>query len=395
MQAGKPPSISRFSEYVKRLSEQQVLARLRDLDPTQKQIAVRTIDVGGEPDHYRRHLLDVGQLSCRQVNADVRRATPWRRTASFTSLTANAGAQVVAGPLGAPAIELVSAGVESAAFEGRDYDTLDATPPETASVLSSAAGAETPEDAVTTLADFPGGTRTGNFFHDLLEHCDFSAQDHQALIQDKLADHGLPHEHVPLVERSLAEVLSTEVQPGLALRQLANSSRLNELEFTLPAHAHAKSTSDCIESGALSVAFSEHPSPALPASYAESLRQLRFAPLAGFLKGYIDLTFVFEGRWYVVDYKTNNLGPKLVDYRPPQLALAMSHSHYVLQYHLYTLAVHRYLCSRLADYDYARDFGGVLYLFLRGMHPGHGPTTGVYFDKPPAARIEALARLFC
>jgi exodeoxyribonuclease V beta subunit len=71
----------------------------------------------------------------------------------------------------------------------------------------------------------------------------------------------------------------------------------------------------------------------------------------------------------------------------------MAHGHYYLQYHLYAIAVHRYLARRVSDYDYQRHFGGVFYLFLRGMTPASGPGFGVFFEKPPERRIEELSML--
>src|SRR5690606_29460933 len=168
---------------------------------------------------------------------------------------------------------------------------------------------------------------------------------------------GLDSDHLPTVRQALGEMLSTEIQPGLQLRQLATTARLNELEFTLPARADACDSADSIASLAIAEAFAAHPSDALPPTYVQSLRELGFAPLIGFLKGFVDLTFVWQERWYVVDYKTNNLGPHVEDYGADNLQEAMTHSHYVLQYHLYTLAVHRYLKTRARNYDYDRDFG--------------------------------------
>ena len=75
-----------------------------------------------------------------------------------------------------------------------------------------------------------------------------------------------------------------------------------------------------------------------------------------------------------------------------RLAEAMAHHHYYLQYHLYTVAVHRHLAQRIAGYDYDQHFGGVYYLFVRGMAPAHPARTGVYFDRPPRALIEELDR---
>jgi exodeoxyribonuclease V beta subunit len=95
----------------------------------------------------------------------------------------------------------------------------------------------------------------------------------------------------------------------------------------------------------------------------------------------------------VVDYKSNDLGPTAADYAPAALAVEMTRHDYVLQYHLYLVAVHRYLRRRLRDYAYHRDVGGALYLFVRGMSPTRGPATGVVHATPPAALIEALSAL--
>jgi exodeoxyribonuclease V beta subunit len=75
------------------------------------------------------------------------------------------------------------------------------------------------------------------------------------------------------------------------------------------------------------------------------------------------------------------------------MAAEMGGAHYHLQYHLYVLALHRYLAWRLPAYDYDRDVGGVLYLFVRGMATDGEPGRGVFFDRPPRARVEALDAL--
>ena len=72
---------------------------------------------------------------------------------------------------------------------------------------------------------------------------------------------------------------------------------------------------------------------------------------------------------------------------------AMAEHHYILQYHLYTVALHRYLKWRIPSYNYERDVGGVYYLFLRGMSPTSGPERGVYFDQPSSTLIHALDSL--
>jgi exodeoxyribonuclease V beta subunit len=108
------------------------------------------------------------------------------------------------------------------------------------------------------------------------------------------------------------------------------------------------------------------------------------------LTGIIDLVFEHQQKFYIVDYKSNFLGGDLQDYRPDRLRQAVLDRRYDLQYLLYTVALHRYLRQRLKDYQYRRHFGGVYYLFLRGMRPQLGPDSGVFHDLPDETLINWL-----
>ncbi|KLI99316.1 exodeoxyribonuclease V subunit beta [Luteimonas sp. FCS-9] len=113
--------------------------------------------------------------------------------------------------------------------------------------------------------------------------------------------------------------------------------------------------------------------------------------LEGLMTGLIDLTYTVDGRWYVLDYKSN----RLPAYDAPALQRAMAHSEYDLQALIYTLALHRWLRFRLGgDYDYARDFGGVRYLFCRGLDPDRDATSGVHAQRFAPALIHDLDALF-
>jgi exodeoxyribonuclease V beta subunit len=113
--------------------------------------------------------------------------------------------------------------------------------------------------------------------------------------------------------------------------------------------------------------------------------------LNGMFKGFIDLAFELDGRYYVADYKSNWLGPDTLAYDAAAMEKAILDHRYDLQYVLYLLALHRQLRARLPDYDYDRHVGGALFIFLRGASSsGHG----VYFAKPPRELIEALDALF-
>ena len=113
--------------------------------------------------------------------------------------------------------------------------------------------------------------------------------------------------------------------------------------------------------------------------------------LNGMLKGFVDLVFEHQGRYYLLDYKSNHLGEDDSAYTPQALGQTILDKRYDLQYCLYLLALHRLLRARLPDYDYDRHLGGAVYLFLRGYR---APTAGTFTDKPPRELIEQLDGLF-
>ncbi|KQT11614.1 exodeoxyribonuclease V subunit beta [Ramlibacter sp. Leaf400] len=113
--------------------------------------------------------------------------------------------------------------------------------------------------------------------------------------------------------------------------------------------------------------------------------------LNGMLKGFIDLVFEHEGRYYVADYKSNWLGADDGAYSPHAMRDEVLRHRYELQYALYLFALHRLLRSRLPDYDYDRHVGGAVYLFLRGHA---APGGGLHLERPSRELVEAMDRLF-
>ena len=204
---------------------------------------------------------------------------------------------------------------------------------------------------------------------------------------------------------------------GVRLADLARADRLDELAFDLPlAGGTAWRPGRALIAGeAFAAVFRDRrEGDVMPAAYVEALQELSFGDLCGFLTGSIDLVYRVRGaegdRWFVADYKTNRLGPTwtpgatpistLHHYEQAWMRREMARHHYFIQYHLYLVGLHRFLRSRLgAVYDYDRHVGGAVYLFLRGMvgpdTPGDADhRSGVFVDKPPFARIDALSRLF-
>ena len=113
--------------------------------------------------------------------------------------------------------------------------------------------------------------------------------------------------------------------------------------------------------------------------------------LNGMLKGFIDLVVEHQGRYYVIDWKSNWLGDNETAYNEATMRQAILEKRYDLQYVLYLVALHRYLSLRLPDYDYDQHMGGAAYFFLRGYE---SDSQGVFFDKPNREVIEGLDRLF-
>ena len=112
----------------------------------------------------------------------------------------------------------------------------------------------------------------------------------------------------------------------------------------------------------------------------------------GIFTGFIDLFFEFNGQYFILDWKSNFLGESLEGYEGGDLNKAIVENNYHLQYHLYCLAVHRYLKSRLSSYSFKEHFGGVFYLFIRGLRSGKN--SGVFYAEIPEERIMKLDKLF-
>ena len=230
---------------------------------------------------------------------------------------------------------------------------------------------------------FPRGSGAGLFLHTLLELLDFTADRDDPRraewLERQLERHGFDRDWRPAVEALLDGLLDAPLGEGGRLADLDRRDRRDELAFHYPLAR--------IEAAGLNRILDRFP------GYFSSERALTFAPLEGMMKGFIDLVFRVGDRYYLADYKSNHLGDGYDDYGPDALREAMSEHRYDLQYLIYTVALHRYLKRSVAGYDYARHFGGVYYLFLRGITPDR-PGNGIYHDSPDRALVEALDRYF-
>ena len=229
------------------------------------------------------------------------------------------------------------------------------------------------------------GTRAGTCLHEVFELLDFTQADPvtvQARVEERLRAHGFPPELLSSELTILVgRVLDAELFLGTALRRVPAKACWRELEFLLPLQR--------LTPASLRAAFSVVPRGGASDAFAASLGRLGFADIEGFLSGFMDLVFQHEGRWWLVDWKSNWLGDSPEAYGPEALEREMLGQHYGLQYHLYLLALHRLLRQRLPNYEYERDVGGAVYVFVRGVTPGR-PELGLFRDRPPQRVLDEL-----
>ena len=252
------------------------------------------------------------------------------------------------------------------------------------SALSLADAPELPPDKSAEPIDdeaeaggLPKGAQTGNVVHSLLETVSFqqlaAGGDISRRRDAAISRYGLRLDNPALLDQLLQEVVNTPLtaENGFCLKDLSPARCLQEMPFYLSVAAlHTNRINRILAATSTYQSLAE--------------KQMR-----GYLTGFIDLFCEYQGQYYIIDYKTNCLR----NYQPESLIEAMREHNYGLQYWLYTLVVDRYLRQRLPDYRYQRDFGGVMYLFVRGMQSSR-PGLGVFYDKPAEKTLQELATVF-
>ncbi|HCJ5549989.1 TPA: exodeoxyribonuclease V subunit beta [Klebsiella pneumoniae] len=247
--------------------------------------------------------------------------------------------------------------------------------------VDAAGVGEVVEEPQLTPHQFPRGAAPGTFLHSLFEELDFTQPVSEGWMAEKLQLSGFDAQWAPVLTDWLGGVLKTRLPgPDIALNQLAARDKQVEMAFYLP-------IAQLLTAERLDALIRQYD------PLSADTPPLDFRQVRGMLKGFIDLVFRHEGRYYLLDYKSNWLGEDREAYTRPAMEQAMRAHRYDLQYQLYSLALHRYLRHRLADYDYDRHFGGVIYLFLRGMD-GQGGGQGIFTTRPVRPLIDGLDQLF-
>ena len=234
-----------------------------------------------------------------------------------------------------------------------------------------------PEAAEAVDDGLPPGVQTGNVIHALLEILNFrdiaAGNDISEIRGQAIRRYGLQIAAPGRLDQLLHSAVCTPLNRdgGFCLKDLPPERCIKEMPFYL--------SSQRLDTVSINDILIDTP----------AYRPLSSNRISGYLIGFIDLICEFEGKYYVMDYKTNSLPA----YHDGELLQAMREHNYGLQFWLYSLVLDRYLHQRLPDYDYRRHFGGVRYLFLRGMNPER-PGFGVFADLPGQDKLRALAEIF-
>jgi exodeoxyribonuclease V beta subunit len=297
------------------------------------------------------------QLSCRVFTGEI--AGEWR-VASFTSFSAH----------------------ERSSGELPDRDETGAEE------LASKPAAAVEEPKGMSFFTFPRGAQAGIFLHEIFEQLDFARYDADTispLVEKGLEKYGYDRVWLPHVCSMVNNVVTAPLASSsgvFSLAGLKEGSWITELEFFFPLRFV---TSDILRS------YFRRWSDGYDDSDLHRLcRSLRFSPVQGMVRGFMDMVFKQDEKYYLLDWKSNHLGYRPEDYSREKLKDAMVSKLYPLQYLLYTVALNRYLSLRDKDYSYATHFGGVLYVFLRGVSPGQGEDFGFFRDTPSRAMIDDL-----
>lgn len=229
------------------------------------------------------------------------------------------------------------------------------------------------------------GAKTGNLLHYIFENINFAEETHWERVINEAIRRYVPGQqdlYLPMLRQLLQHVFNTEIkidQSSFSLASIDFKKRIAEFEFDFPVPEFVPELLNGLSDDLSSIRV-------------KGSQELSSRQLEGIMNGKMDLFFEHQGYYYILDWKSNYLGPLPEDYADTALATAMNESNYHLQYLIYTLAAKKYLESRLPGFDYETQFGGVIYLFVRGMR--QGTDTGIFAYKPPLSRILQLEDFF-
>ncbi|MGM0608160.1 MAG: exodeoxyribonuclease V subunit beta [Candidatus Muiribacteriota bacterium] len=221
--------------------------------------------------------------------------------------------------------------------------------------------------------NIPKGANTGNFFHQILEEIPFNIEDN--VLKEEVSEKSFEYQidskwHNPSID-VIKNVLNTNLfsdNSSFKLKNIPLKDRLSEPQFYM---ACDKLNSDILIKKIKNI-------------FSRNLLKdvnLNFKEFEGFLTGFADLIFRYKDKYYIVDWKSNYLGNSVKFYSPQRLKEDIIKNKYFVQIYIYSQALHYYLEKKLPNYNYNSNFGGVFYIYLRGVTNNPDDIYGKYFKK--------------
>ena len=250
-----------------------------------------------------------------------------------------------------------------------------------------------------SIHTFPKGAKTGLLVHSIFEEIDFNKnteEQKKELIKQRLINSGYDENWLPAVFSMTETVLNTALgKDQIRLSSITKDNIIKEMEFLFPLkRVNKQDFLNCFkEISNINKVFlkSSYSNIENSGSFLSRISELSFNPLEGYVKGFIDLVLKYNNKYYIVDWKTNYLGETTDDYNIKNMSNAILEEYYFLQYYLYALALDKYLSVNLKDYSYKSNFGGIYYLFVRGINSSN--SNGVFFDLPDEEIMQKLDKL--
>lgn len=248
-------------------------------------------------------------------------------------------------------------------------------------------GEATLEEASSEISIFtlPKGTHAGDLLHLILERFDFSRPELLSSVTQAAFDalQFEPKDFEPIVAAQIGTIATAPLHGrhgSFSLAEIPSAKRIPELEFSYPVSGDVKKNIiDALSGSDLGV---------IPESWIKGLAEGDSGLPASMLRGFIDLVLEHDGRLYIFDWKSNYLGASPAEYDQEAILESMGDHNYFLQYLIYCVALMRYARWRFPQTPFSEVFGGVFYIYARGVSPGKD--TGIFYDLPAEELLNAL-----
>ncbi|WP_343187979.1 exodeoxyribonuclease V subunit beta [Buchnera aphidicola] len=234
---------------------------------------------------------------------------------------------------------------------------------------------------VYTSYNFPSGKEYGKLLHKILKNINFFKISKNFQINLKKYSDLISKKKQNFLSKWIYNIIHCPIlSHSFSLNQLKKNQYIQEMQFYIPIEKQF----DVIKFNKIIKNFDFN---------SQILPEIEYSCITGMLTGFIDLICFWNNQYFIIDYKTNLLGPKNKDYNKKNIKIEIMKHRYDIQYQIYSLALHRYLKNNLQNYQFTIHFGGIIYLFLRAFDNIKNKN-GIFFHQPKKILIEKLDLLF-